>query len=102
MEKFATFHHANFPTSSYSFVHSPNDCALFVEFCLQTLMYQILNTTLPQGYAYDLEFFLLLYNPNPLNGRAFVSSCMFGTSNGFSPSMLWVKGFCGVVVLWLH
>ncbi len=45
---------------------------------------------------------LLLYNPDPLDGKAFVSSCMFGASNGFSPSVLWIMGFCGGAVLWLR
>ncbi len=54
------------------------------------------------GVCIWFKVILLLYKPNPLDGRAFASCCMFGTSNGFSPSMLWVMGFCGVVVLWLH
>jgi hypothetical protein len=43
-----------------------------------------------------------MYNPNPLDGKAIVSSSMFGTSNGFSPFVLWVMGFCGGAVLWFH
>jgi hypothetical protein len=57
-----TSHHTNFLASSSSFVHSPSGCALFVEFCLQTILYQTSNTTPPQGYVFDFKFFCYCTN----------------------------------------
>jgi proteasome component ECM29 len=85
MEKFATSHHANFPASLYSFVHSPSDCALFVEFCLQTLLYQTPSTTPPQGAmappaGLSLEQVTRVTGKKALKGDA-LATCKLGILN---------------------
>ncbi|CAM6029521.1 unnamed protein product [Sphagnum balticum] len=85
MEKFATSHHANFPASSYSFVHSPSDCALFVEFCLQTLLYQTPMTTPSQGAmappaGLSLEQVTRVTGKKALKGDA-LATCKLGILN---------------------
>jgi hypothetical protein len=89
MEKFATSHHANFPASSYSFVK------LTKWLCIVCWVLP-LNISIPNfehrttiTVCIQSRILLFLYNPNPLDGRAFVSCCMFETSNGFSPPVLW-------------
>ncbi|CAM6051034.1 unnamed protein product [Sphagnum compactum] len=72
-------------SSLYSFVHSPSDCALFVEFCLQTLLYQTPSTTLPQGAmappaGLSLEQVTRVTGKKALKGDA-LATCKLGILN---------------------